>query len=275
DTKEYLIVSNLETLSDETTGKKTTVLNIKNKDNSNIDLTGILLQGKMFAEIHNNSISVKYTLPIILYKKPQCKYDFYAIFLNKNGVPAKINGTNLVSYKYEVNFDGIPDFDQLIEVHGLSAANLDYDLAGVDDIDDVGFVSKQGFQAVPSLSGWFCELSFDDLKLIPRQDWNDEGFRTAKGNPVKVSFDQARRILDYVVYMFISETNQPPDYARPGLNEGEQESQGRWFHMGYFKDTNVKVRCMPDSYVAFWVGFRMKPDTLPVAESVINELPKY
>ena len=101
-------------------------------------------------------------------------------------------------------------------------------------------------------------------------------FHDANGNSKDVSYDQSQKILDYVVYQFISELGNPPLHIRPGLNAGEIESNGIWYYMGNFSNGYAKLRCNPGDIVSFWVGFRTILGSNPVSSStIVNTLPVY
>lgn len=267
DNTKLQIVGNTKSSIDSITGLLTTVLTVN-------DDTSAYAVGEIVT-LTNDSRNTTFKKSIFLYSKP-CKYDFYCVYLDTSSVASKMDGKTLVSSIYEFPFDGVPDFEQLIEVKDLKIGNLKYLQA--EDTDNVGFSSAK------SLPGVYADLRWKELKEIPRELWVNTGFRNAVGDSVEVSYEQAQRIKDYVVYMFVSKSKQPPTYKRPGLKKmgptypdfggpDEVELNGatdKWYLMGYYPTGTARVRCNFGDTVSFWVGFRMRADILPLNDTVEN-----
>lgn len=180
-------------------------------------------------------------------------YDFYAVFIDGIGIPYKISGVVYVSYDTNVQLDGVPDAYEYVEGLDLEAINT------VDPEEGV-------------LQGNMIKLKWTDLRTLEESSFPFES-RDAFGRIITITYEMAQRLENYVVYMFISNTNNQPSQMYPGLTAlygavkfGETEygfkdvnapTQDRyWVFMGEAATADCELNVPYGKYVAFWMGFK-------------------
>ncbi|MHA2093020.1 MAG: hypothetical protein ACW98F_00055 [Candidatus Hodarchaeales archaeon] len=188
---------------------------------------------------------------IVLKNKPDY-YDFRAIFLNGAGVPYKISEVVYYAEATNVQLDGIPDVFEYIEVTDLEALNTPDPESG------------------PMLSNTM-KMEWTDLKNLEESAFPIET-NDAFGRAYSLSYVVASKIENYVVYMYLSETNDPPAKQHPGISalwdaipydtapwayKGQAFGEtGVWVFMGSYTAPYCEVEVPDGRFVSFWVGFK-------------------
>jgi hypothetical protein len=180
-------------------------------------------------------------------------FDFQAVFLDSLGIPYKENGFVYSAYDTNVKLDGVPDVFEYVEGLDLEATNTPNPESG-------------------TVTGDIIKLTWTDLRELGRSAFPIES-KDAFGRSVTVSYEMAHRILNYVVFMYVSDTDQEPIKRYPGLTalygaipfgtvqwafkDIQTPIAGKkWVYMGDFATSNAEFTLPRDVWVAFWVGFK-------------------
>ena len=180
-------------------------------------------------------------------------FDFQAVFLDSLGIPYKESGFVYSAYDTNVKLDGVPDVFEYVEGIDLEATNTPDPESG-------------------TVTGDIIKLSWTDLRELGESAFPIE-IKDAFGRSITISYEMAHRILNYVVFMYVSDINQEPIRQYPGLSalygavpfgtiqwafkDLQVPVAGRkWIFMGDFATSNAEFTLPRDVWVAFWVGFR-------------------
>ena len=179
-------------------------------------------------EVAADSGSAIFSIDVPLKEKP-VNYDFRASYLNGEGVPAKVSSTVVYSIDSNVNFNGIPDLNEIIGVTEVTVQNAN--------------ANKDRLASNSIIFEW------KHPNLVGAGTYYD-----AAGSPVSVTEAQIRNITTFSVYMFISDSGEEP-------SGGEQypiktETKGTWYLLYKTVDTSVQVRVPKKKYIMLWVGFQ-------------------
>lgn len=193
-----------------------------------------------YSEVDSGLDTATFRERMMLRDKPE-NYDFRTIFINENDDPAVTGGTPVYADDTAVVFNGVADISEYVEVKDLICTNIAGGGAG-------------------DLPGMVADLEWTDPRQIVRGSWGTPTYTDAFGDTVSpaVTWAQAQKIYDFVIYMAVSINGNDADYPRPGTDGGETETEVNWYHMGHFKAAKASIRCPAGAKVNFWVGFQME-----------------
>ena len=180
-------------------------------------------------------------------------FDFQAIFFDALGIPLKIGGTVYSVYDIAVRLDGVPDVYEYVEGVDLEALNTPDPESG-------------------TITGDIIKLKWTDLRELPKSAFPIET-KDAFGRAITITYEMAARILNYVVFMYVSSIENGPIRKYPGLTalygavpfgatqwafkDIQQPTEGKkWVYMGDFATAYAEFTLPKGVWVAFWVGFK-------------------
>ena len=171
--------------------------------------------------------SAVYTSDIPLKEKPSV-YDFRATYFKGDGKPA-LDGDLLISYEYNISFNGIPDIAEYVGVENLTVKN-----------------SNAAGDKIPTN---IIMLEWDFPVTTGAGNYTD-----AAGNTIAVTEDQVKNVSSFVVYLFISDDGSVPD---DGDYPVSSPTNGTWYLLDTLApDINfASVRLPEKKQVMVWVGF--------------------
>ncbi|KYK22771.1 hypothetical protein AYK24_00655 [Thermoplasmatales archaeon SG8-52-4] len=189
---------------------------------------------------------------IILEAKPDY-FDFMAIFFDGLGIPYKSGGTVYQTYDTNVKLDGVPDVYEYVEGVDLEATNTPDPESG-------------------TITGNIIKLKWTDLKNLARTAFPIES-KDAFGRAVTISYEMAQRLIEYIVFMYVSDTETQPIKPYPGIaalygavpfgttqwafKDLQTQTAGKkWVYMGDFATSSAEFTLPRNVWVAFWVGFK-------------------
>lgn len=189
---------------------------------------------------------------IALEAKPDY-FDFMGVFIDGLGIPYKESGTVYQAYDTNVKLDGVPDVYEYVEGIDLEATNTLDPESG-------------------TITGDIIKLKWTDLRELGKTAFPIES-RDAFGRSITITYEMAQRIINYVVFMFVSDTEQSPTKPYPGLTalygavpfgttqwaykDIETPIAGRkWVFMGDFATASSEFTLPKNVWVSFWLGFK-------------------
>lgn len=89
--------------------------------------------------------------------------------------------------------------------------------------------------------------------------WTWKGMPDENGNEIDVLLTptMAKRIMDYMVFFYVTFKDRPPVMKIPGDPTDYGTNEG-WFFAGYYDCNRAIIKCPIGAKVAVWVGFRQK-----------------
>lgn len=188
-------------------------------------------------QVADNLSSATYISTLELVEKPTV-YDFRCSFFNGNGRPA-LDGSDIIYAKdSSIIFNGIDDFLEYVGVNGVEVKNEKVTASGISQLPTNEII-----------------LEWND----PRDDPGGTMYYNAAGKLAYPTQDQTYNLTGYVVYMFVSDSGDPPSAGNhPVPNEGETETNGAWYFLtSAGKDTPyVTIRVPEKKKIMLWVGFK-------------------
>ncbi len=211
--------------------------------------------------------TITITHPIVLEKKPQT-FRFGVQLLNPLNNPWKVSGS-IQTLQVQAVFNGVPDLWEYVEGFELHATNTADPEGGTVESDTIKF-------------RWKDVKSMDDAEF-PKESVD------AFGNPVTVTQDIRRKITGYVLYMFVSDSEEPPASPFPGVStvfgsipfngapfnyQGMvgYEPNGKWVKVYDNPGAFCEVKCPTGDngmYVSFWLGMKTQKTITKIEENQV------
>lgn len=180
-------------------------------------------------------------------------FDFQAVFFDGLGIPYQDGGIVYSTYDVNVKLDGVPDVYEYVEGIDLEATNT------VDP--------EQG-----TITGDIIKLSWTDMRELGKTAFPIES-KDAFGRNITITYEMAQRIINYVVFMYVSDTADDPIRQYPGLTalygavpfgitqwafkDTQQPIAGKkWVYMGDHATASAEFTLPKNVWLAFWVGFK-------------------
>ena len=180
-------------------------------------------------------------------------FDFQAVFLDSLGIPYKESNIVYSAYDTNVKLDGVPDVYEYVEGIDLEATNTPDPESG-------------------TVTGDIIKLSWTDLRELSKSAFPIES-KDAFGRSITITYEMATRIINYVVFMYVSDTEQEPIRQYPGLTAlygavpfgkiqwAFKDLQApvagkKWVYMGDFATASSEFTLPKGVWIAFWVGFK-------------------
>jgi hypothetical protein len=180
-------------------------------------------------------------------------FDFQAVFFDGLSIPYQDGGIVYSSYDVNVKLDGIPDVYEYVEGIDLEATNTPNPESG-------------------TITGDIIKLNWTDMRDLGRSAFPIES-KDAFGRNITITYEMAQRIINYVVFMYVSDTEDGPIRQYPGLaalygavpfgtvqwafKDIQSPIVGKkWVYMGDFATSSSEFTLPKNVWVAFWVGFR-------------------
>jgi hypothetical protein len=172
------------------------------------------------------------------------EYDFFVIFYNGIGVPAVVKimdeGTEyeeVAKLRDRIEINGVPDLEEIFGVYNLRLMN-----------------EEVGNTEAGKLANTFAKLEWLDFKKQERSFFGQTGatvFSGWDGTSALLTYEQAKKIEKYVIYMRVTDDPTQPPYSYPA-------DIPTWYLVAETDTNTVEIRCPPSKYVAFYCGFRME-----------------
>jgi len=180
-------------------------------------------------------------------------FDFQAVFFDGLSIPYKDGGVVYSSYDTNVKLDGVPDVYEYVEGIDLEATNTVNPESG-------------------TVTGNIIKLQWTDFRELGKTAFPIES-KDAFGRNITITYEMAQRIINYVVFMYVSDTEQSPGKPYPGLTAlygavpfgttqwafkdvQQPTSDKKWVYMGDFATGSSEFTLPKGVWVAFWVGFK-------------------
>jgi hypothetical protein len=181
--------------------------------------------------VSGNSVSVNFRFPL---KFKEVDYDFFFILKNGAGIVGRTVDTGLDAEITEsaVTFNGVADLKETYSVPSVTAKNV----SGGKLIDRN------------------AKLEWTELRTMTAEQFPYNVYSGYNNAVTPLSYAQSRKVLNYVVYMYVSDDGTPPPVESPATNV---YANNLWYYVGEFSTNTAEIRCPDSKFVAFWVGFRM------------------
>jgi hypothetical protein len=180
-------------------------------------------------------------------------FDFQALFFDGLAIPYKNGETVYSAYDTNVKIDGVPDVYEYVEGIDLEATNTPSPESG-------------------TITGDIIKLSWTDMRDLGKTAFPIDS-KDAFGRNITITYEMAQRIINYVVFMYVSDTEDEPIRQYPGLTalygavpfgkvqyafkDIQQPIVGKkWVYMGDHATSSAEFTLPKGVWVAFWVGFR-------------------
>lgn len=226
---------------------------------SNLDFD-ILQKKKVFSDIPVISIGNTFIHEgsVELYSKPVSYYNFYAVYLDTLGQPAKIGSEDIISYAINIPFYGNGSIDQIMEVKNLKVDSVNLNI--YNDIDNAGFLNPVQLNTNHINLSWTSPYEYF-IKNISKEVY----FKDTYNNQLKIPSKQLKEIDYYVVYKYTTSKNLPPLVKMPqkinhnlSLSPSLTDPNGKWEVVDKTQNTFYSIDLEYNTLYAFWVGFKLK-----------------
>lgn len=182
-------------------------------------------------EVLDDDLILVFNFP--LQKKGE-EYDFKFVLKGTDGIVGMYaNGAESIVLVKNKVFDGVTELTEIHEVYYLKALNAEEgELIKSDTI----------------------RLTWTDFRKLNEEEFETSGLAVINGYDGTVSrltYIMSRKIVDYVVYMFVNDTDDPPFRKYPAENL-------KYHRVAITSDNIIDIKLPYQKYVAFWVGFRMR-----------------
>lgn len=101
-------------------------------------------------------------------------------------------------------------------------------------------------------------IEWEDLRNKPENEFPINVVNGFNGRIATLTQEDAQRINNYVVYMYVNDYDYPPISRYPGPFPSGNEF---WYYCGETSGTYVQILVPKNKYVSFWVGFKIVPNT--------------
>ncbi|MBC8436876.1 hypothetical protein H8D85_00980 [bacterium] len=135
-------------------------------------------------------------------------FDFKVRFLNDIAQPALNNGTTITVLSEDVEFNGVPDLQEMVGVSGLAASN----------VTSMYGNNSMGSDAPSYVNTSSINLVWDSINSFSSYPQN---VVDATGVSHTLTEEQANRAGTYNIYMFIASGTDNPSSEFPGVSSTE------------------------------------------------------